>query len=138
MSDVREQIIALLADGQGLNAICKQEGIPSARTVYNWINEDSEFASEVTRARECGYLLRAERAVDEAKAAKDAAIGRLAFDAERWMLGRLSIALSDKQKLEHSGPDGAPIKTEAAATLKVEGLSDEQLRALASIPVQSS
>jgi transposase-like protein len=136
VDDIREQILASLADGESLNAICKREGMVSARTVYNWIDADSGFASQVTRAREVGYLLRAERAVEDAKKALDAAKGRLAFDAERWMLGKLSIALSDKQKHEHSGPDGSPIKTEGTSKLKVEGLSDEQLRALASIPVQ--
>ena len=111
VNDQREQILALLADGQSLNSICKREDMVSARSVYNWIDADPEFASQVTRAREVGYLLRAERAVEEAKNADDAAKGRLAFDAERWMLGKLSIALSDKQKLEHSGPGGGPIAT---------------------------
>jgi DNA-binding NarL/FixJ family response regulator len=110
-TETREEILALLADGESLNAICKRKGMPSARSVYNWINDDPEFASQVTRARECGYLLRAERAVEAAQIAEDAAKGRLAFDAERWMLGKLSVALSDKQKLEHSGPNGAPIAT---------------------------
>lgn len=132
---LREEVVAALADGQSLNAICKREGMVSARTVYNWIEADRSFASQVTRAREVGYILRAERAVEAAKIADDAAKGRLAFDAERWMLGKLSVALSDKQKHEHSGPDGSPIQTEGK--LKVGGLSDEQLRALASIPVQS-
>jgi hypothetical protein len=136
VDDQREIILALLADGESLNAICKRENMVSARTVYNWIDADPEFASQITRAREVGYLLRAERAVAAAQVADDAAKGRLAFDAERWMLGKLSIALSDKQKLEHSGPNGAPIKTETSGKLKVEGLTDEQLRVLASIPVQ--
>jgi hypothetical protein len=134
MDEQRELILALLADGESLNAICRRSDMVSARTVYNWIDADPAFASQITRAREVGYLLRAERAVDAAKAADDPAKGRLAFDAERWMLGKLSIALSDKQKHEHSGPDGAPIRTEGK--LKVGGLSDEQLRALASIPIQ--
>jgi hypothetical protein len=109
----REQILALLGEGESLAAICRRDDMPSARSVYNWVDDDPEFASQVTRAREIGYLLRAERAVEEAKSADDAAKGRLAFDAERWMLGKLSTALSDNkaQKLEHSGPGGQPIST---------------------------
>lgn len=120
MADQREQILALLADGESLNAICKRKGMVSARTVYNWIDADSEFASQVTRAREVGYLLRAERAVEEAKKAEDAAKGRLAFDAERWMLGKLSVALSDKQKHELSGPNGSPIPVSEVRRIVVD------------------
>lgn len=40
----------------------------------------------------------------------------------------------DVQAQEHSGPDGQPIRTDAR--LDVGSLTDDQLRALASIPVQ--
>ena len=37
--------------------------------------------------------------------------------------------------VEHTGKDGGPIQTEAAATIDVTGLNADQLRALASIKV---
>jgi len=40
------------------------------------------------------------------------------------------------EKVEHSGPDGGPIRTEGTTTLDVSALTDEQLAALASIRVQ--
>lgn len=109
--DQRERIIELLSDGQSLSAICDRDDMPCWRTVHNWMEADSEFAAQIRRAREVGYAIRAERAVADAKTAKDAALGRLALDAERWYLGKLSNAFSDKQKLEHSGPGGSPIVT---------------------------
>ena len=47
-------------------------------------------------AREVGYLLRAEAAVEAAKNAECPQKGRLAFDAERWFLGKLSRAFREK------------------------------------------
>lgn len=104
MSDeVREQILERLANGESLSAICRLEGMPNRATVQRWQNDDAEFDAAVTRAREEGFQERAEKAVIAAKSADDAAKGRLAFDAERWYLGKLSNAFSDNkpQKLEH-------------------------------------
>lgn len=103
VDDIREQILAQLAEGQSLVSICKRDGMPNRATVQRWQNDDKDFDAAVTHAREEGYILRADRAVIEAKLAEDASKGRLAFDAERWYLGKLSNALSDNkaQKLEH-------------------------------------
>jgi len=133
--NVREQIIEKLAEGESLSAICRLDGMPAWSTIHRWMDEDQAFAGQITRAREIGYLARAEKAVEDAKRAEDAAKGRLALDAERWFLGKLSNAFSDKQKHELTGKDGEPIKTEGKSTLDVSSLTDDQLRALASIRV---
>lgn len=99
----REALCERLADGESLVAICRDDKMPSVRSVQTWMNEDDDFAAQITRAREAGYLIRGERAVEAAKMAEDASKGRLAFDAERWYLGKLSNAFSDKQRVEHSG-----------------------------------
>lgn len=51
-----------------------------------------------------------------------------------WLKNRRSQEWRDVKAQEHSGPDGQPIRTDAR--LDVGSLSDDQLRALASIPVQ--
>ena len=112
MSDPRATILKRLAEGESLAAICRDKGMPDRSTVQRWQNAEPDFDSEVMHAREDGYHLRADRAVLDAKTAEDASKGRLAFDAERWYLGKLSNAFADKQKHEHSGPDGDPIKHE--------------------------
>ncbi len=108
----RQIILDRLAQGQSLISICKIEGMPNRLTVQRWQNEDTDFDVAVMRAREDGFVLRADQAIIDAKTAEDAAKGRLAFDAERWYLGKLSNAFSDDKtrKHEHSGPDGAPIR----------------------------
>jgi hypothetical protein len=102
--DSRETILQRLSEGESLSAICKDADMPSRETVRLWQKDDEEFDLAVTHAREVGFEKRAEEAVLAAKTAEDASKGRLAFDAERWYLGKLSNAFSDNkaQKLEHT------------------------------------
>src|SRR5690606_26322010 len=76
--------------------ICRDSGMPTPRTVQRWARADDELAERIHQAREDGYFLRAERAVEAAQKAEDPHAGRLAFDAERWYLGKLSNAFRDK------------------------------------------
>lgn len=97
----REELCERLAEGNSLVQVCKAKDMPSVRSVQTWMNDDEDFAAQVTRARETGYMIRAENAVEAAKIADDAAKGRLAFDAERWYLGKLSNAFSDNKPQKH-------------------------------------
>lgn len=104
-------IIERLAEGESLSSICRSADMPSWVTVHDWLGKDTEFAEQVRQAREEGYQKRAVEAVETAKNAKDAGLGRLAFDAERWYLGKLSNAFSDnkaqKHEVEHDLSDKA-------------------------------
>jgi hypothetical protein len=102
--DVRQTILAQLMEGRSLVSICRDKGMPNRSTVQRWQADDPDFDAAVTHAREEGYILRADQAVLKAQTAEDAAKGRLAFDADRWYLGKLSNAFSDNkaQKLEHT------------------------------------
>lgn len=102
-NSVRETILARLSEGESLSEICRDKDMPSRETVRLW-QADDDFDLAVTRAREDGYEKRAAAAVLKAQTADDAAKGRLAFDAERWYLGKLSNAFSDNkaQELKHT------------------------------------
>ena len=89
-------ILAQLADGESMNTICASPGMPDRRTVQRWCNGDGDLAEQVLEAREAGYLNRAERAVQAAKTCEDPIKGRLAFDAERWYLGKLSQVFAER------------------------------------------
>lgn len=119
-----DAIIERLADGESLSSICRDDAMPSWRTVHNWIDADEDFSARITRAREVGFETRADRALLEAKTAEDASKGRLAFDAERWYLGKLSNAFSDNKvrKVETA--------TEVTHRHDLDGLADEELGAL--------
>jgi len=98
--DLRErtlpEILRRLALGEGLAAICKADGMPDRETVRRWCAADPAVAERIMQAREDGFFERAEQAVKDAKAAKDPQLGRLAFDAERWYLGKLSNAFAER------------------------------------------
>lgn len=71
--------------------------------------KSDEFRTNIARAREAGYLARAEKAVVDAKTAKDPQAGRLAFDADRWLLGKLNPARFG-DKVQHTGDGGGAIQ----------------------------
>ena len=72
---------------------------------------------------------------------KDAELGadhkRIQIDTLKWAMGKLNGKYSDKVALVGGGKDDEPIRTEGRVSLDMAGLNDDQLRALASIPVQS-
>jgi hypothetical protein len=44
-----------IAKGVTLREICRREGMPNYSVVYDWINENREFAQRFARARELGF-----------------------------------------------------------------------------------
>lgn len=91
-----QKMLDSLADGNSMARICADPDMPDADTFKRWADRDDGLADAIARAREIGYLVRGDRAVEAAKSADDAALGRLAFDAERWYLGKLSRAFAEK------------------------------------------
>ena len=133
--EIADKICEKLAEGQSLRAICRSDDMPPESTVRLWVVDDREgFAAQYTRARDIGLDCRADAAVEDAKAATDGSLGRLSFDADRWYLSKMAPKrYGDKLAHVGGGPDDAPIRTESK--VDVSGLTEEQLRALASIPV---
>lgn len=100
-AEIQQAILDLLAEGDSMRTICECHGMPSRETVRLWQKEDADFDLAITCAREDGYEKRAEEAIESARNAEDAALGRLAFDADRWYLGKLSNAFSDNKPSKH-------------------------------------
>lgn len=61
--DKADEIIEWISEGKTLREWCRQEGNPSFRAVYDWIEKDSDFASRFARAREVGQDVIAEEAL---------------------------------------------------------------------------
>lgn len=118
----------------GLEQVCEADDMPSARTVFRWLAANETFCQQYARAKELQGEVQAGRGMRDALTATDAALGRLKFDARKWAASKLAPKkYGDKVALVGGGPDDAPIQTEGK--LDVGGLSDDQLRALASIAV---
>ena len=113
------EILDLLAEGKTLRAICREPGMPSARTVSRWATDDIHgFAARYDRARRLQGDAIFDEVVDitnekfidivEVQAAK------LKVDASKWFLAKLH-------------PDRFGDKVEI--TSRTEKLSDEQIDA---------
>lgn len=114
--------------------------MPARSSVLLWLQENEDFRAKYARAKDgqadvvhddMGGI---ERKVLAGKLAPDAA--RVVLQSKQWRASKLAPKkYGDKSQHEVTGPNGGPLQTQA--TIDVSGLSDEQLRALASIPVQS-
>jgi len=53
--EIRERIIAGISEGIPLAVICREDGMPSVTTVWNWEQEDRELSESIARARLIGF-----------------------------------------------------------------------------------
>jgi len=51
----KKEICERISTGETMRAICRSNGMPQWRTVYDWMNEDEGFAAHVACAREIGF-----------------------------------------------------------------------------------
>lgn len=125
-----------MSEGKSLRSVCRDLGMNEA-TVRYWLNKDEAAFTHSQRARELGCDALADECLeiaDDKEAKPDDK--RIRIETRIRLIGKWSQRYSDKFAHEHTGKDGGPIET--ATKLNVEGLSDEQLRALASIQVPTS
>jgi predicted secreted protein len=59
-----ERIVEGLSAGTPLRELCRQDGMPAWRTVYDWLEADPDFATRFARAREMGFDAIAEEALE--------------------------------------------------------------------------
>lgn len=89
--ELAELICERLASGEALVDICRDEGMPSDKTVRAWRDASDDFRSMYARAREASGDAYADRAVAEALQAQgDDPHARLRFDALRWKAGKVA------------------------------------------------
>ena len=62
--DIARQMCEQLSEGIPLRQICRQEGFPAWRTVYDWTAKDANLATAIARARDLGYDALAEECLD--------------------------------------------------------------------------
>lgn len=62
--EVIKRLLDGIADGKTLRALCREDGMPNWRTVYDWIEADADLAARFERAREIGFDAIAEDVFD--------------------------------------------------------------------------
>jgi hypothetical protein len=66
-----DEICERLSNGEPLRQICRDEHMPTWRSVYDWLGKYPDFASAIARARELGYDAIAEECFEIADDAKN-------------------------------------------------------------------
>jgi hypothetical protein len=62
--ELADRICDLVSNGVNLRKVCRIDGMPSWRTVYDWVVAHPDFAARLARAREMGYDSLAEEALE--------------------------------------------------------------------------
>lgn len=144
--EVEQRIIDGLCDGIPLRELCRQDGMPNWRTVYDWIAADADLAARIAHARELGFDAIAEDILDIADDGTNDWVERkrndgstaVVIDSEHVQRSKLRIETrlkllakwnpkkyGEKQMTELTGADGGAVQVES-------GLSPEQLASLTS------
>jgi predicted secreted protein len=133
---VEKRIIDGLCDGTPLRELCRQEGMPNWRTVYDWISADPDFAARIAHARDLGYDAIAEDILDIADDGTNDYVQRkrqggdteLVLDTDHVQRSKLRIETrlkllakwnpkkyGDKQTVDVGNKDGETLKVESNA-----------------------
>ena len=134
--EVEERIIDALSNGTALRVVCREEGMPSWRAVYDWMNADEDFAARVERARDLGFEALAEDILDIADNTR--AIGdhvqlsKMRIDTRLKLLACWSPKrYGNKQTVDVGNKEGEALKIDAnidnvALTKKIGALIAQQ------------
>jgi hypothetical protein len=117
--EVANDLCERLSKGESLRTICEEADKPSRSTVQRWLASNETFRIQYAHAREQQAEWYAERIVDDAMTATDAAIGRLRMDALKWAASKLAPKkYGDKVAHVGGGPDDAPIQTQGTVEVR--------------------
>lgn len=102
-----DQLPSMFTEGQDVVEVCAQLGIHRA-CFYQWIDKYPEFAAAYERAKELSHAWWMAQARKAASDPEHKVNGSILIFALKNKLG-----WRDKQDIEHSGPDGGPMRTES-------------------------
>lgn len=98
--EIAAYICAQIADGNSLRKICREDGVPSLTTIFEWLGSKPEFAEQYARAKEAQADAMAEDMLDIADMppaigekgtvdSGDVAHMRLRIDTRKWIASKL-------------------------------------------------
>jgi hypothetical protein len=108
-AEIADTLCELIAEGNSASAACKHVGIPM-KTMYAWLREHDDFRNNYARARDDQADTFADQMCDIAEFDEDVQRAKLKIDARKWVASRMKPKKwGDRQQLEHTGADGAPL-----------------------------
>lgn len=57
---IKDELVLWISNGKTLREFCRQDGMPSFNSIYEWEAEDKDFASRIAHARDKGHDVIAE------------------------------------------------------------------------------
>jgi len=130
--ELGDLICTEISEGKSLRLICEPHNMPDRRSVFRWLREHDEFCHQYAHAREAAADHFAEEIVeiaDQATDKEDAPAIKVRVDARMWVASKLRPRVyGNIAAIQHSGPDGGPIRTAATiAHTDLAKLSDDEL-----------
>jgi hypothetical protein len=117
--ELGEAICERLAGGDSLRSICRDDEMPALSSVLLWVvdGKHAEFSEQYARARDANGQSHGDRVADLVDKVINGQLGpqeaKVAMDGLKWSAERMAPkSYGNKQQLEHTGKDGAPIKIE--------------------------
>jgi len=104
--EIAATICDRIAQGEALNAICREPDMPTKLTMYRWLDQSAELQNRYVRATE----LRVDHWSEDILAiADDENIGadsrRLRVDTRKWLMSKVQPKKYG-DRLQHTGADG--------------------------------
>lgn len=131
--EAMDKICQLLASGDSLRSICREDDMPSVSTVLLAVVQDRDgFSEQYMQAREAGGFSHADRVIDTvdriATGEIDPNAARAMLDGLKWAAERMAPKRhSIRQEVDHSSTDGSMTPRPA---LDASTLSDSALEEL--------
>lgn len=131
--DLAENICEQIANGKSLRAICAGDDMPSATTVFKWLNENQDFSEQYARARDRQADYYAEEIIEisDSAEADSAAVAkaRLQVDARKWAASKLAPKkYGDKSELDVKSSDGSMTPTVRIDAEEYRKIAEDVLR----------
>lgn len=96
--EIKDQLVDWLSEGRTLKDFCRQPKMPNYRTIYNWIDADDHFRASIAHARDMGYDVIAEEALQIADTMH---LGRKVVTASGAKENENTITVTEEDMLGH-------------------------------------
>jgi 5-carboxymethyl-2-hydroxymuconate isomerase len=107
--ELGDKLCSVLASGVSLRTACEAEEFPDRTTVFRWLRTYEQFRNQYARAKEEAADAFVEELIDISDGSGDVQRDKLKVDTRKWIASKLKPKKYG-EKLEHSGPDGGPLK----------------------------